>query len=203
MFRFTVPMGPDGSAVVFVASSIYAERKQTTWDAFIFSANGYFVPLAKDVEFVEPSIPSLYLRGSEAGQNAILSEIALQRNEYSVLKYTIENGNNLVTSRVSAGTREKQDTESSNDEDEIAAKLGLGGAFQRQVEKILLSEFLANPDSPWRRVSLALDLNSQILDPADRPGLELAKMFDQSEARARWKQLDRELPPVPSEPVPR
>lgn len=189
LLRFEAPIGPNGSPVLFIAASILADLRNSTWSAYTRVGNQDYVPAGDDITF--GAIPQFYLLKPSGNGGRGMAEIFAGKNSYSVLTYYLDKTGHLQQGSLTGVTRD-QDQEDSDPsfEDkemtELLKKDKLSQAFTPSIQKILLEEYLKEPSKKWRMFNSSFGVASQHADPGER-GVVREDRLDKSAALTLFK----------------
>lgn len=170
LLRFEAPIGPNGSPVLFIAASILADLRTSTWDAYTCVIGQGYALAADNLTF--GAIPRFYLLKPGVDGNRGLAEIFADKIGYSVSTYSLDKVGHLKEGSL-GGIARDQDKEYDNPkfEDEemsgLKKKYGLFQSFTPKIEKILLGEYLKSPLTKWRPFNAAMGVDSQHADPSE------------------------------------
>jgi hypothetical protein len=171
LLRFEAPIGPNGSPVLFVAASILADLRTSTWDAYTRNADRGYTLAAGDVTF--GAVPRFYLLGPSVNGNLGLAEIFASKAGYSVLTYFVDKSGRLQQGSLGGISRDqdKEDNDPKFEDTEMGELVRndkLSKEFTPNVEKILLGEYLKEPSAKWRSFNSSFDVDSQDADTNEK-----------------------------------
>jgi hypothetical protein len=186
VLRFEAPIGPNGSPVLFIAASILADQRTSTWSAYTRVGRGNYTLAGDEITF--GAIPRFYLLKPNANGMRGMAEIIADKNAYSVLTYYLDKTGHLQQGSL-GGVGRDQDAEDSDPrfEDKEMAELlkkdKLSQPFTPMIQKILLAEYLKDPSAKWRSFNTTFGVASQYADP-NEGGAVSADRLDKSSASA-------------------
>jgi hypothetical protein len=200
LFRFEVPMGPQGSPVVFVTSSLFSQRNYSYWSAYQASGNAG-VLLADDVA-LNHQVPSFYLANDAAGGPGILYELVAGKGVlgYQSFRYGGPGqwGRDYFEMPQIAAEETLEAGLGKTEVQRLIEQKKLGREFLPKVEKILLRQYLQNPRSAWRPFFASGGVNGQQTDPADEEAVSQGVEFTPEQAATLWKAMS----PAPTAAAP-
>jgi len=152
----------------------------------------------------------LYLAPATADHGLVLCEISSGKRAFGIVGVSIDNSGKLIPIHLIGGPRD-QDVEYADptyekkERDALIQQNQLTQFFPK-IEKILLAEYLQNPNAPWRLCS-DKSVRGQHTDPNEKDHLAATKDFTREKAADLWKSIRKAqditpVPPVNTSPAP-